>query len=198
MGLKWYWGIPLACLVGLPWYIEMGMLHGDAFIDTFLGYHNITRFVAPEHAGQNHYWLYIVVVLAGFYPWSGTLPGLLKSFREWRKDKVMLYFIVWALFIFLFFSVSSTQLFSYILPMFPPLAILSSAYLARIEETGHISKAFIICHVVFALITTGAVAFVPFSPEGGPIVHYAIAGLMVLAAFFSASRLAKEGSMPSS
>lgn len=191
MGLKWYWGIPLACLVGLPWYIEMGMLHGDAFIDTFLGYHNITRFVAPEHAGQNHYWLYIVVVLAGFYPWSGTLPGLLKSFREWRKDKVMLYFIVWALFIFLFFSVSSTQLFSYILPMVPPLAILSSAYLARIEETGHISKAFIICHVVFALITTGAVAFVPFSPEGGPIVHYAIAGLMVLAAFFSASRLAK-------
>ncbi len=93
------------------------------------------------------------------------------------------YFIVWALFIFLFFSVSSTQLFSYILPMFPPLAILSSAYLARIEETGHISKAFIICHVVFALITTGAVAFVPFSSEGAPIVHYAIAGLMVLAAF---------------
>ena len=52
MGLNWYWGIPLACLVGLPWYIEMGMLHGDAFIDTFLGYHNITRFVAPEHAGR--------------------------------------------------------------------------------------------------------------------------------------------------
>ena len=53
MGLKWYWGIPLACLVGLPWYIEMGMLHGDAFIDTFLGYHNITRFVrSEEHTSE--------------------------------------------------------------------------------------------------------------------------------------------------
>lgn len=82
--------------------------------------------------------------------------------------------------------------------MFPPLAILSSAYLARIEETGHISKAFIICHVVFALITTGAVAFVPFSPEGGPIVHYAIAGLMVLSPSSRQAASQKEGSMPSS
>ena len=66
MALGWTWGIPLACLVGLPWYLAMGMIHGDAFIDTFLGYHNVTRFISPEHAGQNHYWLYLVVLIAGF------------------------------------------------------------------------------------------------------------------------------------
>lgn len=65
MALRWTWGIPLACLVGLPWYLAMGMIHGDAFIDTFLGYHNVTRFISPEHAGQNHYWLYLVVLIAG-------------------------------------------------------------------------------------------------------------------------------------
>lgn len=30
LGLKWYWGIPLACLVGLPWYVAMGHIHGSA------------------------------------------------------------------------------------------------------------------------------------------------------------------------
>lgn len=102
MALRWTWGIPLACLVGLPWYLAMGMIHGDAFIDTFLGYHNVTRFISPEHAGQNHYWLYLVVLIAGFYPWTGTLPGILRRLRKWRSDPVLFYLIVWALFIFLF------------------------------------------------------------------------------------------------
>ena len=129
MALGWTWGIPLACLVGLPWYLAMGMIHGDAFIDTFLGYHNVTRFISPEHAGQNHYWLYLVVLIAGFYPWTGTLPGILRRLRKWRADPVLFYLIVWALFIFLFFTLSSTQLFSYILPMFPPLSLLAGKYL---------------------------------------------------------------------
>lgn len=50
MSLKWYWGIPLACFVGLPWFIYMGITHGSVFIDTFFGYHNLARFTTPEHA----------------------------------------------------------------------------------------------------------------------------------------------------
>lgn len=167
MALRWYWGIPLACLVGLPWYIHMAMIHGDAFIDTFLGYHNITRFVSPEHAGQNHYWLYLVVVLVGFYPWVGTLPGLLRRVKIWWKDRSASYFLVWALFIFLFFSFSSTQLFSYILPLFPPLSLLAGIYITDCEESGHISRAFLLSHCLFGLITAGAIAFVPFVPPAG-------------------------------
>ena len=68
MALRWTWGIPLACLVGLPWYLAMGMIHGDAFIDTFLGYHNVTRCISPERAGQNHGGVYLgVSLLAGKY-----------------------------------------------------------------------------------------------------------------------------------
>lgn len=35
-------GILLAFLVGLPWYILMYRVHGEVFLDTFIGYHNIT------------------------------------------------------------------------------------------------------------------------------------------------------------
>ncbi len=185
MALKWYWGIPLACLVGLPWYIAMGTIHGDAFIDTFLGYHNVTRFVSPEHAGQNHYWLYLVVLLAGFYPWCGTLPGLLRRCRAWRNNPTLLFFMVWALFIFLFFSISSTQLFSYILPMFPPLSMLAGTYLTSLEEDGHVSPTLMGCHLFFAVITAVAIGLAPLTPSGGAWVKYGISAFMILSALWA-------------
>ncbi|MEE3452619.1 ArnT family glycosyltransferase [Dialister sp.] len=191
LGLKWYWGIPLACLVGLPWYIEMGMLHGDAFIDTFLGYHNITRFTSPEHAGQNHYWLYIVVLLAGFYPWCGTLPGICRRAKAWFKDQVLAYFMVWAAFIFVFFSISSTQLFSYILPMFPPLSLLAGKYMTDCEETGHFSKTFLAFHLIFAFASATAIALAPVEPLGGLPVRIGVVLFMSAAALYAAWNLKK-------
>ena len=191
MGLKWTWGIPLACLVGLPWFIGMGFIHGDAFIDTFLGYHNITRFVSPEHSGQNHYWLYVVVLLAGFYPWVGTLPGILRRFLSWRKNPTYLFFMVWALFIFVFFSLSSTQLFSYILPMFPPLSMLGGIYLTELEEEGHVSYSLLGFHVLFAVITAIAIALAPLHPAGGNLVKYGISAIMIGASLLAAWQIKK-------
>lgn len=191
MALRWTWGIPLACLVGLPWYLAMGMIHGDAFIDTFLGYHNVTRFISPEHVGQNHYWLYLVVLIAGFYPWTGTLPGILRRFRTWKSDPVLFYLIVWALFIFIFFTLSSTQLFSYILPMFPPLSLLAGKYLTELAEAGHVSKALIGFHLFFALATAIAISLAPLTPAGGTIMKYGISLFMILSALFSVRMLSK-------
>lgn len=173
MALKWTWGIPLACLVGLPWYVQMGFLHGDAFIDTFLGYHNVTRFVSPEHAGKNHYWLYMVVLLIGFFPWVGTLGGILLRTKEWIRNKETAFFYVWALFIFIFFSLSSTQLFSYILPLFPPLSLLAAKYLDTAFATKP-SKSLLLGLWVTNGIVSIALLFQPYLPEGGKITLYAI------------------------
>lgn len=185
MALRWYWGIPLACLIGLPWYIAMGSIHGDAFIDTFLGYHNMTRFLSPEHAGKNHYWLYIVVLIAGFYPWTGTLPGILRRIHLWRKDPILLYLLTWAAFIFVFFSISSTQLFSYLLPIFPPISLLAGKYLTDLEESGHISKTLMSFHLVFAVATATAISLAPLTPVGGNMAKYSLSFCMILSALFS-------------
>lgn len=101
MALRWYWGIPLACLVGLPWYAYMVSVHGQPFVDTFLGYHNLVRFTQPEHAGKDHWWLYFVVLTAGFFPWTGALAGALTRVRRFAADPKTLYLMVWAGFIFL-------------------------------------------------------------------------------------------------
>ena len=43
-------GLLLYFLIASPWYYAMYTVHGMDFINTFLGFHNVTRFTMPEHA----------------------------------------------------------------------------------------------------------------------------------------------------
>lgn len=132
-------GIVLAFAVGLPWYFLMYQAHGDAFLDTFIGYHNITRFAAPEHPGRNSIFLYIPIFLGAILPWTPAIfPALyrLKKKRDPFKD-ALLFCLIWAAFIFVFFSLSKTQLVTYIAPMFPPVAYILGWYGYRCRIEGH-------------------------------------------------------------
>jgi 4-amino-4-deoxy-L-arabinose transferase-like glycosyltransferase len=60
-------------------------------------------------------------------PWSFFIPGALV--RVWRdrhheEGRAGIYLLIWTVLIFLFFSKSNSKLIPYILPVFPPLAIL--------------------------------------------------------------------------
>lgn len=178
MALRWTWGIPLACAVGLPWYLYMAHVHGADFINTFLGYHNLVRFAEPEHVGKDHWWLYLVVLAAGCFPWSGAAAGMLSRFGAWRRDPARLYLFVWAGFIFIFFSLSSTQLFSYIFPALPPLALLSAMYLIEMEARAR--KIFIALHLLFILATAAAIILAPLSPIGGNLSRFAFPAVLLL------------------
>ncbi|HEY3426650.1 MAG TPA: glycosyltransferase family 39 protein [Negativicutes bacterium] len=117
-------------MIALPWYAVMYSLHGMAFIDTFLGFHNITRFLQPEHASGAIWYYYIPVLILGFFPWSAFLAqafftGLNK---KGEYHNICVFLVIWASVVFVFFSISQTKLVSYILPMYPPLAILVGYY----------------------------------------------------------------------
>lgn len=124
-------GLCLFSVVAFPWYFIMYHLHGNAFIDTFIGFHNITRFTSPEHPEGVLWYYYFPVVIAGFFPWSALLfQSLRASFLEsGRNHSILLFLNVWSLFIFLFFTISRTKLVSYILPMLPPLAMVVAWYI---------------------------------------------------------------------
>lgn len=59
-------------------------------------------------------------------PWVTLLPGALRA--AWRRQPGLVQpnrlMLAWAVVIFLFFSASSSKLPSYILPVFPALAVL--------------------------------------------------------------------------
>lgn len=158
-------GILLAFVIGLPWYIMMYHVHGEVFLDTFIGFHNITRFTVPEHPGQNSLFFFIPIVLGGLLPWTGALgPAIYKLIKKRDPFKDALIFcFVWAAFIFVFFSISKTQLVTYIAPVFPPLAYIIGWFLYRSYTENKVSSVAIGTSLIIGLALLGANA-IPLNP----------------------------------
>eukprot|EP00899_Mesostigma_viride_P009954 jgi/Mesvir1/18960/Mv18929-RA.3 len=138
-------GICLATCV--PWYLLMAYLHGVRYFATFFGYHNLERFASGvNHHGARPLWYPLAVVTSGYFPWSLTLPAALASVNplspaslaRWRATprprRLLLFATFWFGFVFCLFSLSSSQLPSYYLPLAPAVAILAASHLAPEEE----------------------------------------------------------------
>ena len=122
-------------VVAAPWYLAMYKVHGNAFIDAFFGFQNVIRFTQPEHKIGSQVYYNIPILLGGFFPWSVFLPfGLWYAFKKAFNAKLedrrgrngMIFILVWFFSIFLFFTVSSTKLPTYIFPCFISAALISA------------------------------------------------------------------------
>ena len=71
-------GLVVYFAIAAPWYYLMYQAHGMEFINTFLGFHNLTRFTTPEHPDRVLWWYYLPVIILGMFPWTGLL---LQSIR---------------------------------------------------------------------------------------------------------------------
>ncbi|MDD5422971.1 MAG: glycosyltransferase family 39 protein [Candidatus Omnitrophica bacterium] len=117
-------------IVAAPWYILMYKIHGNSFIDAFFGFHNVNRFLEAEHKIGSQWYYNIPIVFGGFFPWSVFLPfglwhAFKKSFRNSSPENGHLVFAaLWFFVIFIFFSISSTKLPTYIFPSFIGLALI--------------------------------------------------------------------------
>jgi 4-amino-4-deoxy-L-arabinose transferase-like glycosyltransferase len=129
-------GIIIYLAITAPWYGAMIYYHGSDFIDTFIGFNNITRFTTPEHPEGALWYYYIPVIIAGFFPWTAVLVQSVKaSWHTYGQTFAHLQLLnIWAFFILLFFTISQTKLVSYILPMYPPLALIIGWYLSRLWD----------------------------------------------------------------
>lgn len=134
--MKLQYGVLIYVLIAVPWYYLMYQAHGQIFVDTFFGFHNITRFTTAEHPTRVLWWYYIPVLFVGLFPWTGALFSSLKaSITDSTSNdmKKLLFINVWWVFVFLFFSVAKTKLVSYIFPLFPPISILIAWNLSRLN-----------------------------------------------------------------
>ena len=119
-------GLLLFLAIAAPWFIAVS-LRNPEFAHFFFIREHFERFTSTVHGRYQPFWFFVPVLLGTMLPWVFFIPGALVRVwhdRHHEEGRSGMYLLVWALFIFLFFSKSSSKLIPYILPTFPPLALL--------------------------------------------------------------------------
>ncbi len=130
-------GLLLFFLITTPWFVLVSLKNPE-FPHFFFVHEHFQRFLTKVHHREGPWYYFIPLLLGGIVPWLAVLfPSLVHSWFHKNTDSQPIHFsfkpkhllIIWSGFIFFFFSYSSSKLPSYILPIFPALAILIAAYL---------------------------------------------------------------------
>ncbi|MBI4483273.1 MAG: glycosyltransferase family 39 protein [Acidobacteria bacterium] len=169
-------GFFLFLVLALPWYVLVYRSNGFEFISTFFVNHHLARFLTPLHHHEQRFYYYFLVLLGLAFPWIIFFPDAirasLKRLRSVPEERLVAIFLwVWLLVPLFFFSLSSSKLPAYILPVLPVLALLLGENLARYVE-GRDGR-----------IWFGAVAYPPFA------VVLAVATLYFLGIRYNALRV---------
>ena len=133
-------GALLFLAIALPWHL-LAASRNETWAHRYFVYEHWLRFSSPVASRPGHWWYFIPIVLGGLFPWVGFLWSSLRSKLQggWatrNKNREAWFFVIWAAFVFLFFSKSQSKLVPYILPVFPPLAVLIGSWLAETIEQG--------------------------------------------------------------
>ncbi|HEX4210371.1 MAG TPA: glycosyltransferase family 39 protein [Candidatus Binataceae bacterium] len=127
-------------VIGLAWYVAGYAIAGRQFLKWQLSMNLWHRFMPAGAGGAGYcahpFWYFVPVTLAGFIPWSGYLPAAaVILWRRWSSLTAPVFFVLcWFAAIFLFFSASSGKCLIYILPVFPPLALMLGGTIDSIQR----------------------------------------------------------------
>jgi hypothetical protein len=125
--------------IGLAWYVAGYEIAGHKFLQWQIGMNLWRRFIPAAAGGANYcvhpIWYFAPQVAVGLLPWSLYLPALgvaLWSRRRRRLPEPVIYTFCWFAAIFALFSLSRGKCQVYILPAFPPLALLVGWIIAEV------------------------------------------------------------------
>jgi 4-amino-4-deoxy-L-arabinose transferase-like glycosyltransferase len=118
-------GLAILTALGGSWYAVCTVV-APHYVSEFLWHDNIERFVTgagghPHNPLAYLYWLPLV-----FFPWSLFLPSVCQRLRSQRAGAAVQFCVLWFAGGFFFLSLSQGKLATYLLPLLPPLALLTA------------------------------------------------------------------------
>lgn len=125
------WGLLILFAVAAPWYILIS-LNDPEYVGYFFLKQNLGNFFSKEVRHPEPFYYYIPVLMGGMFPWSTLLPlavfrGVHPSATTYNDGTLLA--LIWFAAVFIFFSMASSKLGTYILPMLPAAALLVGALL---------------------------------------------------------------------
>ncbi len=129
-------GILIFLIVVCPWLILAQSENSD-FLWFFFVREHLLRFTTKMHGKTEPFYYYLPVIIGGIFPWFVYLTKAwpAKSIGKvlFARDENRLLF-VWILFIFLFYTLSSSKLATYIAPVFLPVSLFAGIIFRHYEE----------------------------------------------------------------
>jgi 4-amino-4-deoxy-L-arabinose transferase-like glycosyltransferase len=116
--------------ITMPWFIIAAYRNPD-FLTFYIIHEHLHRYLVNTEHGWGP-WFFIPVVIAGMWPWFYFVPiGIVELLHAnpdantTSRRSVMHFLLIWFAIVFVFFSIPRSKLGEYILPAFPPLAIIA-------------------------------------------------------------------------
>ncbi len=124
--------------IAAPWHALVWRANPE-FGQFYFIHEHFGRYLTTAHGRYEPAWFFIPVLLVGLYPWTAFLSQALRHgvrdlWRERYRHRDLWFLLLWAVVPFVFFSLSSSKLIPYILPIWPPLALLLGRWLAQCWE----------------------------------------------------------------
>lgn len=173
--MRLWLGILIFLVLTLPWFITLWQQGGKEHLDVFLLHNHLQRFlpgkfsgtISGEASGHHHpFYYYLIEFPVGFLPWSLLLvPVFIHAFSRSDKsetppEKGRLLAKCWFFAGIVFLSAASTKRTLYLMPIFAPMALLTSLYVESMlyRLADKIEKTFLWAFTaIFAVIGISAV-----------------------------------------
>lgn len=175
--------VALFLLIALPWYLAVYFRMGPEFYDIyFKDVADRLMNVTAKHKGPIYY--YVPVVIFGMFPWSFFLPQTIFSILKERGFSLKavgenisldMFLLLFSSVVFIFFSLSSAKVATYILSIFPALAIMVALFLEKVilnqkfPDLGFVAGAYAysFCSFLLAILMIYPKEYFPIITEAG-------------------------------
>ena len=192
-----WWGFLAFCVISLPWYILMFAKYGNSFTHEFFYNDHYRRLLEAEHVKYDTWYFYPLSLIEGFFPWSILMAvSLIYFVRRVLKNpsSIYLFLACWIAAVLLVFQPAHSKLVSYILPLYPAIAIITGDFIHNITQPENKGRIFFVVSLVMLIIMLllpvaifiASIKFQGYIPSRAP-VYFAICGILVLAVLFSYS-----------
>ncbi len=190
-------GLLLFLAIAAPWFVAVSQANPE-FAHFFFVQEHFERFTTKMHGRYQPMWYFLPILAFGVAPWLLLLLPTAKSLSIKRSEApfdAALFLALWIGVVFVFFSVSGSKLPSYILPLFPPLALLVGRALAAAPPSRLVAIQAAVAAAVGVLLAAGAPALVGrFAAQAEPYGRVlAGAGLLLFAGAGAAAVAAWRG-----
>jgi 4-amino-4-deoxy-L-arabinose transferase-like glycosyltransferase len=155
----------LFLLISAPWFVLVS-LRNPEFAQFFFIHEHFQRFLTKVHHRYQPFWFFIPVLVGTMLPWSLFIPAALgKVWRERKLQDDAFFLLIWGALIFAFFSKSDSKLVPYILPVFPPLAILIGRWFSEGAELRSVKVAGLSTGLLLSLLGAGCILYPHLFPK---------------------------------